>query len=126
MDCHAFRLVYCFCVYGTRITAILSCQCPWLPFGYSVRILLYLLTASNPFERILPAPLSGRDLNPLLQDFFIVIHPPFLYMGYVGFAVCFAIAIAALIERRFDSDWARMSRPWANAAWASLTIGIAL
>jgi len=88
--------------------------------------LLYLLTASNPFERILPAPLSGRDLNPLLQDFFMVIHPPFLYMGYVGFAVCFAIAIAALIERRFDSDWARMSRPWANAAWASLTIGIAL
>lgn len=88
--------------------------------------LLYLLTVSNPFDRILPAPLSGRDLNPLLQDFFMVIHPPFLYMGYVGFAVCFAIAIAALIERRFDSDWARMSRPWANAAWASLTTGIAL
>ncbi len=88
--------------------------------------LLFLVASSNPFERILPAMPEGRDLNPLLQDPFMVIHPPMLYMGYVGFAVAFAFAVAALMERRLDPTWARWSRPWANAAWAFLTVGILL
>ncbi len=88
--------------------------------------LLYLIFASNPFERILPSPISGRDLNPLLQDPFMVIHPPMLYMGYVGFSVCFALALAALMEGKIDSVWAKWCRPWANAAWSFLTLGILL
>ncbi|MFN4329741.1 MAG: heme lyase CcmF/NrfE family subunit [Limnobacter sp.] len=91
-----------------------------------VGFLAYLLMASNPFELLVPAPLDGRDLNPLLQDVAMIIHPPMLYMGYVGFAVTFAFAIAALIEGRFDMTWARWCRPWANTAWAFLTVGIAL
>jgi cytochrome c-type biogenesis protein CcmF len=85
-----------------------------------------LLASSNPFLRLLPAALEGRDLNPLLQDPVMVIHPPMLYMGYVGFAVTFAFSIAALLEGRLDPTWARWSRPWANAAWAFLTVGILL
>jgi cytochrome c-type biogenesis protein CcmF len=85
-----------------------------------------LLASSNPFLRLLPAALEGRDLNPLLQDPVMVIHPPMLYMGYVGFAVTFAFAIAALLEGRLDPTWARWSRPWANAAWSFLTVGILL
>lgn len=85
-----------------------------------------LLASSNPFLRLLPAAIEGRDLNPLLQDPVMVIHPPMLYMGYVGFAVTFAFAIAALLEGRLDPTWARWSRPWANAAWAFLTVGILL
>ncbi len=89
--------------------------------------LLFLLLVSNPFERILPAfPNEGRDLNPLLQDFGMIIHPPVLYMGYVGFSVTFAFAVAALIGGRFDTAWTRWIRPWTNMAWAFLTIGIAL
>jgi len=88
--------------------------------------LLFMLSSSNPFERLLPAVPEGRDLNPLLQDPFMVIHPPMLYMGYVGFAVAFAFAVAALMERRLDPTWARWSRPWANAAWSFLTVGILL
>ncbi|WP_088330206.1 heme lyase CcmF/NrfE family subunit [Lacimicrobium sp. SS2-24] len=88
---------------------------------------LYMLLASNPFERLLPFfPVDGRDLNPLLQDFGMIIHPPLLYMGYVGFSVVFAFAIAALIAGRLDSTWARWSRPWTLAAWVFLTLGIAL
>ena len=88
---------------------------------------LYILLASNPFERLLPFyPVDGRDLNPLLQDFGMIIHPPLLYMGYVGFAVVFAFAIAALVAGRLDSTWARWSRPWTLAAWVFLTLGIAL
>ena len=86
----------------------------------------FLLTSSNPFGRLLPAALSGRDLNPLLQDPIMVSHPPLLYMGYVGFAVSFAFAVAALLEGRLDPTWARWSRPWANAAWSFLTVGILL
>ncbi len=91
-----------------------------------VGFLLFLIITSNPFERIFPAPLDGRDLNPLLQDIGLAIHPPMLYMGYVGFSVAFAFAIAALIAGRLDSAWARWSRPWTNIAWAFMTIGIAL
>jgi cytochrome c-type biogenesis protein CcmF len=92
----------------------------------STGFLLFLLFTSNPFERLFPAPLEGRDLNPLLQDPGLAIHPPMLYMGYVGFSVAFAFAIAALLEGRLDSAWARWSRPWTNMAWMFLTIGIAL
>ena len=92
----------------------------------SVGFLLFIITTSNPFERLLPPAEDGRDLNPLLQDPGMVMHPPLLYMGYVGFAVAFAFAIAALLEGRLDSTWARWSRPWTTAAWCFLTIGIAL
>ncbi|HUP29002.1 MAG TPA: heme lyase CcmF/NrfE family subunit [Usitatibacter sp.] len=92
----------------------------------SVGFLLFMLLTSNPFERLLPPAEDGRDLNPLLQDPGMVIHPPMLYMGYVGFSVAFAFAIAALIEGRLDAAWARWSRPWTTAAWSFLTIGIAL
>ncbi|MBT9099371.1 heme lyase CcmF/NrfE family subunit [Methylovulum psychrotolerans] len=92
----------------------------------SIGFLLFLLLTSNPFERLFPAPLEGRDLNPLLQDPGLAIHPPMLYMGYVGFSVAFAFAIAALLEGRLDAAWARWSRPWTNMAWTFLTLGIAL
>ena len=92
----------------------------------SVGFLLFLLTTSNPFTRILPAPPDGRDLNPLLQDPAMIAHPPMLYMGYVGFSVAFAFAISALISGRLDATWARWSRPWTTIAWMFLTCGIAL
>ncbi len=80
----------------------------------------------NPFLRLNPAPLEGRDLNPLLQDPGLIIHPPMLYIGYVGFAVPFAFAVAALLEGRVDARWLRWTRPWTNVAWGFLTLGIAL
>jgi cytochrome c-type biogenesis protein CcmF len=92
----------------------------------SVGLLAFILLTSNPFERLLPAAQDGRDLNPLLQDPGLVFHPPMLYMGYVGFAVAFAFAIAALLAGQLDAAWARWSRPWTLAAWISLTLGIAL
>ncbi len=92
----------------------------------SVGFILFILATSNPFERLLPAALEGRDLNPLLQDPGLAIHPPMLYLGYVGFSVAFAFAIAALLSGQVDSAWARWSRPWTNFAWLFLTLGIAL
>ena len=92
----------------------------------SAGFLLFMLATSNPFERIFPVPADGRDLNPLLQDPGMVIHPPMLYMGYVGFSVAFAFAIAALLGGRLDATWARWSRPWTTLAWSFLTIGIML
>jgi len=92
----------------------------------SAGFLLFTLLTSNPFERLLPAAASGRDLNPLLQDIGMAIHPPMLYMGYVGFSVAFAFAIAALLSGRLDAAWARWTRPWTTVAWLFLTIGIAL
>jgi cytochrome c-type biogenesis protein CcmF len=89
-------------------------------------LLLFVLLTSNPFTRLIPAPEEGRDLNPLLQDPGLVAHPPLLYMGYVGFSVAFAFAIAALISGRLDAAWARWSRPWTTTAWVFLTMGIAL
>ena len=91
-------------------------------FGF----MLFILITSNPFERLLPAAAEGRDLNPLLQDFGLIIHPPLLYMGYVGFSVAFAFAIAALLSGQLDAAWARWSRPWTLAAWCFLTLGIAM
>jgi cytochrome c-type biogenesis protein CcmF len=92
----------------------------------SVGFLSFMLLTSNPFARLIPAAPDGRDLNPLLQDPAMVIHPPMLYMGYVGFSVAFAFAIAALIGGRLDATWARWSRPWTTVAWMFLTCGIAL
>ena len=92
----------------------------------SVGFLAFLIFTSNPFDRLLPAPPDGRDLNPLLQDPGMVLHPPMLYMGYVGFSVAFAFAIAALLSGKLDAAWARWSRPWTTVAWTFLTMGIAL
>lgn len=93
----------------------------------AVGFYLFMLLTSNPFERLLPfPPMDGKDLNPLLQDVGLIIHPPMLYMGYVGFSVAFAFAVAALLAGRMDSAWARWTRPWTNAAWSFLTVGIFL
>lgn len=92
----------------------------------SVGFLLFMLFTSNPFDRLFPAAIEGSDLNPLLQDPGMVIHPPMLYMGYVGFSVAFAFAIAALLSGQMDATWARWSRPWTTIAWVFLTIGIML
>jgi cytochrome c-type biogenesis protein CcmF len=92
----------------------------------SVGFLLFMLFTSNPFDRLLPIPADGGDLNPLLQDPGLIIHPPMLYMGYVGFSVAFGFAIAALLGGSMDTNWARWSRPWTILAWMFLTVGIAL
>jgi len=102
-----------------RVMSVLG----WLCAAY----ILFMLGTSNPFDRIVPLPpVDGSDLNSALQDFGFIVHPPALYMGYVGFSVVFAFAVAALISGRMDAAWARWSRPWANVAWGILTIGIAL
>ena len=101
-----------------RILAVMG----WLSFGF----LLFVLVTSNPFDRLVPAAPEGRDLNPLLQDPGMVIHPPMLYMGYVGLSVAFSFAVAALIGGKLDATWARWTRPWTTAAWIFLTLGIAL
>jgi cytochrome c-type biogenesis protein CcmF len=105
-------------VFVARILAVMG----WVAVGF----LLFTLVTSNPFVRLLPPAADGRDLNPLLQDPGMVLHPPMLYMGYVGFSVAFAFAIAALIGGNLDATWARWTRPWTTAAWIFLTIGIAL
>src|SRR3546814_832943 len=92
----------------------------------SIGFLLFILLTSNPFDLNFPVPANGRDLNPLLQDPGFVFHPPMLYMGYVGFSVAFAFAIAALISGRLDAAWARWTRPGTTTAWLFLTIGITL
>ncbi len=105
-----------------------------LPPGFRARVLsvqaiiamgflLFILFTSNPFERLLPAPANGQGLNPLLQDVGLALHPPFLYLGYVGFSIAFSFAVAALIEGRVDAAWARWVRPWTLAAWSFLTVG---
>jgi cytochrome c-type biogenesis protein CcmF len=92
----------------------------------SVAFLLFILFTSNPFARLVPAPMQGQDLNPVLQDIGLAIHPPLLYLGYVGFSIAFAFAAAALIEGRIDAAWARWARPWILIAWIFLTLGIAM
>ncbi|MEL7489633.1 MAG: heme lyase CcmF/NrfE family subunit [Pseudomonadota bacterium] len=94
----------------------------WLAAGF----IAFVLFTSNPFARLLPAPPDGRDLNPLLQDPGLAIHPPFLYLGYVGFSIVFSYAVAGLLSGRIDQAWARAARPWALASWVFLTVGIAL
>ena len=105
-------------VFVARILAVLGLV--------SAGFLLFTLVTSNPFERLIPAAADGRDLNPLLQDPGMVLHPPMLYMGYVGFSVAYAFAIAALIGGNLDATWARWTRPWTAAAWIFLTFGIGL
>jgi len=92
----------------------------------SVGFQAFVLFTSNPFERLIPAAADGQDLNPLLQDFALAVHPPMLYLGYVGFSVAFAFAVAALLEGKLDEKWARWTRPWTTLAWIMLTCGIAL
>jgi cytochrome c-type biogenesis protein CcmF len=105
-------------VFRARVLAVLG----WISAGF----MLFILFTSNPFGRILPPPIEGLDLNPLLQDPGLIIHPPMLYMGYVGFSVSFAFAVAALLGGEVHRDWVRWSRPWTHVAWAFLTLGIAL
>ena len=104
--------------FASRVMGVLGI----VSFGF----LIFTLATSNPFERMLPAPADGRDLNPVLQDPALAIHPPILYMGYVGFAVAFAFACAAMLEGKLDATWARWTRPWTTAAWSFLSVGIAL
>ncbi len=113
-------------VFGANIPHALRARTLSVQAWIAVGFLTFMLFTSNPFERILPAPVDGNDLNPLLQDIGLAMHPPLLYIGYVGFSIVFSFAVAALIEGRVDAAWARWVRPWTLAAWMSLTAGIAL
>ncbi|AKO97431.1 c-type cytochrome biogenesis protein CcmF [Marinovum algicola DG 898] len=113
-------------VFGTNIPHALRARTLSVQAWISVGFLTFMLFTSNPFERMLPPPVDGNDLNPLLQDIGLAMHPPLLYVGYVGFSIVFSFAVAALIEGRVDAAWARWVRPWTLAAWMSLTAGIAL
>ncbi len=113
-------------LFGRHLPAGLQARVLAVQAAIGVGFLTFTLFTSNPFARLAPAPFDGQDLNPLLQDPGLAFHPPFLYLGYVGFSVTFAFAIAALIEGRVDAAWARWVRPWALAAWSFLTVGIAL
>ena len=112
--------------FGRNLPSALRARVIGVLGGSSAGFLLFCLLASNPFNRIAPAPLDGRDMNPLLQDPGLAFHPPILYAGYVGFAVPFAFAVAALLEGRIDASWGRWVRPWTLASWCLLTCGIAL
>ena len=104
------------------LKALVLCVQGWILSVF----LLFVLTTSNPFERLVPVPAQGRDLNPVLQDIGLAIHPPLLYLGYVGFSLTFSFAVAAMISGRIDAAWARFVRPWALLAWVCLTVGIAM
>jgi cytochrome c-type biogenesis protein CcmF len=113
-------------LFGGNLPAILRADVLAIQGLIAAAFHLFILASSNPFLRIANPPFEGRDLNPILQDFGLAVHPPFLYLGYVGFSITFAFAAAALIEGRIDAAWARWVRPWALAAWICLTAGIAL
>jgi cytochrome c-type biogenesis protein CcmF len=113
-------------VSGRRLPVYLSSRIVGVMGFISAGLLLYIVFASNPFLRLDVIPLDGNDLNPLLQDPAMAIHPPMLYTGYVGFSVAFAFAVAAMLAGRIDQNWARWARPWTTAAWTFLTVGIAL
>ncbi|PIB23992.1 c-type cytochrome biogenesis protein CcmF [Amylibacter kogurei] len=113
-------------VFGSNIPLSLKARTLSVQAWITVGFLSFLLFTSNPFLRVFPVPLDGNDLNPLLQDVGLAIHPPLLYIGYVGFSIVFSFAVAALIEGRVDPAWARWVRPWTLAAWVSLTAGITL
>ncbi len=112
-------------VFGRSLPRTLRANALAMQGLISVAFLLFILLTSNPFERLAPAPFEGRDLNPILQDPGLAIHPPILYLGYVGFSIVYSFAAAALIEGRIDAAWARFVRPFALVAWGFLTIGIA-
>lgn len=113
-------------VFGRNLPPILKANVLAVQGWIGTAFLAFVLITSNPFARLTPAPIEGRDLNPVLQDIGLAIHPPLLYLGYVGFSICFSFAIAALIEGRIDAAWARWVRPWTLAAWSFLTGGIAM
>jgi cytochrome c-type biogenesis protein CcmF len=112
--------------FGARLPSSLKARVLAIQGLIGVAFLAFILLTSNPFVRILPPPLEGQGLNPLLQDPGLAFHPPFLYLGYVGFSVVYAFAVAAMLEGRVDPAWARWVRPWTLAAWSALTVGIAL
>ncbi|MBT7526363.1 MAG: heme lyase CcmF/NrfE family subunit, partial [Rhodospirillales bacterium] len=116
----------CVGTFGTNLPPTLRARVLAVQGMIGVGFLLFILTTSNPFLRLDPVPADGRGLNPILQDPGLAFHPPFLYLGYVGFSVAFSFAIAALIEGRVDAAWARWVRPWTLAAWCALTLGVAL
>ncbi|ANL42895.1 heme lyase CcmF/NrfE family subunit [Rhizobium phaseoli] len=113
-------------VFGRNLPETLKANVLAVQAWISLAFTLFILLTSNPFLRLDPAPAEGRDLNPVLQDVGLAIHPPLLYLGYVGFSVCFSFAVAALLESRIDAAWARWVRPWTLAAWTCLTLGIAM
>ena len=113
-------------LFGTNLPASLKATVLAVQGSVGVAFFLFILMTSNPFARLSPAPVEGRDLNPILQDIGLAVHPPLLYLGYVGFSVCFAFSVAALIEGRIDAAWARWVRPWTLVAWVFLTGGIAM
>ncbi|MDX2155156.1 MAG: heme lyase CcmF/NrfE family subunit [Hyphomicrobiaceae bacterium] len=113
-------------LFGSYLPSTLKANVLAVQASIALAFLLFILTTSNPFERIVPAPPEGRGLNPILQDPALAFHPPFLYAGYVGFSMAFSFAVAALIEGRTDAAWARWVRPWTLAAWMCLTLGIAM
>ena len=112
--------------FSTRLPAAVLARILAVIGLLALGFLLFVLLTSNPFQRLIPAPLDGRDLNPQLQDPGMIFHPPMLFMGYVGFSVAFAFAVAALIGGNLDAQWARWTRPWTTVAWMFLTLGIAL
>jgi cytochrome c-type biogenesis protein CcmF len=113
-------------VFGTNLPERLRANVLGVQGLIAAAFILFILASSNPFWRLDPAPAEGRDLNPILQDLGLAIHPPLLYLGYVGFSVSFAFAVAALLEGKIDAAWARWVRPWTLAAWVFLTLGIAM
>ncbi|WP_029010335.1 heme lyase CcmF/NrfE family subunit [Azospirillum halopraeferens] len=113
-------------LFGRNLPPTLKARVLSVQAMIGVGFYLFILMTSNPFVRVIPAPLEGNDLNPLLQDPGLAFHPPFLYLGYVGFSMAFSFAVAALIEGRVDPAWARWVRPWTLVAWSSLTLGIAM
>jgi cytochrome c-type biogenesis protein CcmF len=112
--------------FGNNLPAALKAHVLAVQSWIACTFYLFILLTSNPFLRLAPAPFEGRDLNPILQDIGLAIHPPLLYLGYVGFSISFSFAIAALLEGRIDAAWARWVRPWTLAAWMCLTVGIAM
>ena len=113
-------------LFGANLPATLKAHVLAVQSWIACAFYLFILLTSNPFARLTPAPFEGRDLNPILQDPGLAIHPPLLYIGYVGFSIAFSFAIAALIEGRIDAAWARWVRPWTLMAWMFLTLGIAM
>ncbi|MEW6633667.1 MAG: heme lyase CcmF/NrfE family subunit [Pseudomonadota bacterium] len=112
--------------FGANLPATLKANVLAVQGMIGAAFFLFILATSNPFVRLNPAPIEGRDLNPVLQDLGLAIHPPLLYLGYVGFSICFSFSVAALIEGRIDASWARWVRPWTLVAWMFLTGGIAM
>src|SRR5262249_48921149 len=114
------------CAYGFVASRRASAYAVLVQTALSAGIILYILLTSNPFTRIFPVPVNGDDLNPLLQDVGLALHPPLLYLGYVGFSMVFSLAVGALLEKKLDAEWARTTQPWILAAWIPLTLGIGM